>query len=174
MLSSIKIKVSAIANLIAILALALLGFITFYFVEKNVANEVITAYSNYVKTADLQMREYDSKNLEILNTLAHNIQALGDEHFASEEAIIDAVGPMLKNYKDSSKVLMIYLGFSADGEMLTSDPVSDERNLAYRIRGKADNYDARTRPWYKQALQDNKAVTSESYIDSLTGKPCIT
>ena len=34
MLSSIKIKVSAIANLIAILALALLGFITFYFVEK--------------------------------------------------------------------------------------------------------------------------------------------
>ena len=174
MLSSIKIKVSAIANLISILALALLGFITFYFVEKNVANEVITAYSNYVKTADLQMREYDSKNLEILNTLAHNIQALGDEHFASEEAIIDAVGPMLKNYKDSSKVLMIYLGFSTDGEMLTSDPVSDERNLAYRIRGKADNYDARTRPWYKQALQDNKAVTSESYIDSLTGKPCIT
>lgn len=35
MLSSIKIKVSAIANLIAILALALLGFITFYFVEKK-------------------------------------------------------------------------------------------------------------------------------------------
>ncbi|WP_425532248.1 hypothetical protein, partial [Campylobacter avium] len=60
MLSSIKIKVSAITNLISILALALLGFITFYFVEKNVANEVITAYSNYVKTADLQMREYDS------------------------------------------------------------------------------------------------------------------
>lgn len=54
-MKSVKIKVSLIANLIAIVCLIFLGIITFIFVKDEVFNQVVKSESNYVRTAKNSM-----------------------------------------------------------------------------------------------------------------------
>lgn len=55
-MKSVKIKVSLIANLIAIVCLIFLGIITFIFVKDEVFNQVVKSESNYVRTAKILWR----------------------------------------------------------------------------------------------------------------------
>lgn len=50
-MKSVKLKVSLIANLIAVVCLIILGVVTFIFVKQAIFHEVVNAEINYVKTA---------------------------------------------------------------------------------------------------------------------------
>lgn len=48
-MKSVKLKVSLIANLIAVVCLIILGVVTFMFVKQAIFHEVVKAETNYVK-----------------------------------------------------------------------------------------------------------------------------
>ncbi|BEJ65607.1 methyl-accepting chemotaxis protein [Campylobacter jejuni] len=83
------------------------------------------------------------------------------------------VGKDLKNFRDAGRFLAVYIA-QPNGELVVSDPDSDAKNLDFGTYGKADNYDARTREYYIEAVKTNKLYITPSYIDVTTNLPCFT
>ncbi len=82
-MKSVKIKVSLIANLIAIVCLIFLGIITFIFVKDEVFNQVVKSESNYVRTAKNSMEAFKARNTAALESLAKNILKLPYEQISN-------------------------------------------------------------------------------------------
>lgn len=74
------------------------------------------------------------------------------------------VGKDLKVFRDAGGFLAVYIA-QPDGELVVTDPDSDEKGLNFGIYGKADNYDARTRDYFKGAVKANGLYVTPSYLD---------
>lgn len=72
-MKSVKLKVSLIANLIAVVCLIILGVVTFMFVKQAIFHEVVKAETNYVKTAKNSMESFKARNSLALESLAKSI-----------------------------------------------------------------------------------------------------
>ena len=68
--------------------------------------------------------------------------------------------------KKAGKFVDLYVGFEDSGDFLTSS--GSVLNI------KKDNFDARSRPWYKKAILLNKAGVTKPYIDVTTKKLVVT
>ncbi|WP_270985639.1 cache domain-containing protein, partial [Campylobacter helveticus] len=172
-MKSIKIKLALIANLMAVLCLVILGVVTFMFVKNEIYTEVVNAETNYVKTAKNSMESFRARNTAALKSLEKNILKHSLSRLDNQEALMQFVGQDLKTFRDAGRFLAVYIA-QPSGELLISDPDSDSKNLDFGIYGKADNYDARTRDYYKEALKTNEIHITPSYIDVTTGLPCFT
>ncbi|EOI4269370.1 methyl-accepting chemotaxis protein, partial [Campylobacter jejuni] len=168
-----KLKVSLIANLIAVVCLIILGVVTFIFVKQAIFHEVVNAEINYVKTAKNSIESFKARNSLALESLAKSILKHPIEQLDSQDALMHYVGKDLKNFRDAGRFLAVYIA-QPNGELVVSDPDSDAKNLDFGTYGKADNYDARTREYYIEAVKTNKLYITPSYIDVTTNLPCFT
>ncbi|EOI5327081.1 cache domain-containing protein, partial [Campylobacter jejuni] len=172
-MKSVKLKVSLIANLIAVVCLIILGVVTFIFVKQAIFHEVVNAEINYVKTAKNSIESFKARNSLALESLAKSILKHPIEWLDSQDALMHYVGKDLKNFRDAGRFLAVYIA-QPNGELVVSDPDSDAKNLDFGTYGKADNYDARTREYYIEAVKTNKLYITPSYIDVTTNLPCFT
>ncbi|MDP8335038.1 PDC sensor domain-containing protein, partial [Campylobacter jejuni] len=172
-MKSVKLKVSLIANLIAVVCLIILGVVTFIFVKQAIFHEVVNAEINYVKTAKNSIESFKARNSLALESLAKSILKHPIEQLDSQDALMHYVGKDLKNFRDAGRFLAVYIA-QPNGELVVSDPDSDAKNLDFGTYGKADNYDARTREYYHRAVKTNKLYITPSYIDVTTNLPCFT
>nr|WP_235691188.1 methyl-accepting chemotaxis protein [Campylobacter coli] len=159
--------------MIAIVCLIFLGIITFIFVKDEVFNQVVKSESNYVRTAKNSMEAFKARNTAALESLAKNILKLPYEQISNQEALMRYVGKDLKVFRDAGGFLAVYIA-QPDGELVVTDPDSDEKGLNFGIYGKADNYDARTRDYFKGAVKANGLYVTPSYLDLTTNLPCFT
>ncbi|EIU4403581.1 PDC sensor domain-containing protein, partial [Campylobacter jejuni] len=172
-MKSVKLKVSLIANLITVVCLIILGVVTFIFVKQAIFHEVVNAEINYVKTAKNSIESFKARNSLALESLAKSILKHPIEQLDSQDALMHYVGKDLKNFRDAGRFLAVYIA-QPNGELVVSDPDSDAKNLDFGTYGKADNYDARTREYYIEAVKTNKLYITPSYIDVTTNLPCFT
>ncbi|EGD5420697.1 methyl-accepting chemotaxis protein, partial [Campylobacter jejuni] len=172
-MKSVKLKVSLIANLIAVVCLIILGVVTFIFVKQAIFHEVVNAEINYVKTAKNSIESFKARNSLALESLAKSILKHPIEQLDSQDALMHMLGKDLKNFRDAGRFLAVYIA-QPNGELVVSDPDSDAKNLDFGTYGKADNYDARTREYYIEAVKTNKLYITPSYIDVTTNLPCFT
>ncbi|EDP6724169.1 methyl-accepting chemotaxis protein, partial [Campylobacter jejuni] len=172
-MKSVKLKVSLIANLIAVVCLIILGVVTFMFVKQAIFHEVVKAETNYVKTAKNSMESFKARNSLALESLAKSILKHPVEQLDNQDALMHYVGKDLKNFRDAGRFLAVYIA-QPNGELVVSDPDSDAKNLDFGTYGKADNYDARTREYYIEAVKTNKLYITPSYIGVTTNLPCFT
>ncbi|EGK5207395.1 methyl-accepting chemotaxis protein, partial [Campylobacter jejuni] len=172
-MNSIKFKIALIANLIAIICLVILGIVTFVFVKEIVYNEAVEATTNYVKTAKNSIESFKARNSLALESLAKNILRHPIEQLDSQDALMRYVGRDLKNFRDAGRFLAVYIA-QPNGDLVVSDSDSDAKKVDFAIYGKADNYDARTREYYKEAVKTNKLYVAPSYVDANTNLPCFT
>ncbi|TEX83742.1 cache domain-containing protein, partial [Campylobacter sp. CH278] len=172
-MKSIKLKVALFANLIAVACLIFLGVITFMFVKQEIFHEVIKAETNYVKTAKNSMESFKKRNSLALETLAKNILKHPVEQLDSQDALMRYIGKSLKDFRDIGRFLAVYIA-QPNGDLVVSDPDSDAKKIDFGIYGKADNYDARTREYYIEAVKANGIYITSSYIDVTTNLLCFT
>ncbi|HDZ4981243.1 TPA: PDC sensor domain-containing protein, partial [Campylobacter jejuni] len=172
-MKSVKLKVALIANLIAVVCLVILGVITFMFVKQAIFYEVVKAETNYVKTAKNSMESFKARNSLALESLAKSILKHPVEQLDSQDALMRYVGKDLKNFRDAGRFLAVYIA-QPNGDLVVSDPDSDAKKVDFGTYGKADNYDARTREYYIEAVKTNKLYVTPSYIDAITNLPCFT
>ncbi|ECK4415141.1 methyl-accepting chemotaxis protein, partial [Campylobacter jejuni] len=172
-MKSVKLKVTLIANLITVVCLVILGVITFMFVKQAIFHEVVNAEINYVKTAKNSIESFKARNSLALESLAKSILKHPVEQLDNQDALMHYVGKDLKNFRDAGRFLAVYIA-QPNGELVVSDPDSDAKNLDFGTYGKADNYDARTREYYIEAVKTNKLYITPSYIDVTTNLPCFT
>ncbi|EPN8690177.1 methyl-accepting chemotaxis protein [Campylobacter jejuni] len=80
---------------------------------------------------------------------------------------------MLKYYRNSGNLLAVYIGLD-NGENIMSSDLSEKKNTNITINGKANNYNATTREWYKEARNSNQIYITPAYIDAISNEYCIT
>ncbi|EDO9055171.1 methyl-accepting chemotaxis protein, partial [Campylobacter coli] len=172
-MNSIKIKLSLIANLIAIFALSILSIISFYFTKDSLYQSTLHAETDLLKATQISIEDFRSRNISLLNTLEKDILNLPYEALNSQDNIINNVGAILKYYRNSGNLLAVYIGLD-NGENIVSDDLSEKKNTNITINGKANNYNATTREWYKEARNSNQTYITPAYIDVVSNEYAIT
>ncbi|EAJ8261239.1 methyl-accepting chemotaxis protein [Campylobacter jejuni] len=172
-MNNIKIKLSLIANLIAIFALSILSIISFYFTKDSLYQSTLYTQTELLKATQISIEDFRSRNISLLNTLEKDILNLPYEALNSQDNIVNNVGAILKYYRNSGNLLAVYIGLD-NGENIVSDDLSEKKNTNITINGKANNYNATTREWYKEARNSNQMYITLAYIDVVSNEYAIT
>ncbi|EOV9376127.1 methyl-accepting chemotaxis protein [Campylobacter coli] len=172
-MNNIKIKLSVIANSIAIFALSILSIISFYFTKDSLYQSTLHAETDLLKATQISIEDFRSRNISLLNALEKDILNLPYEALNSQDNIVNNVGAILKYYRNSGNLLAVYIGLD-NGENIVSDDLSEKKNTNITINGKANNYNATTREWYKEARNSNQTYTTPAYIDVVSNEYAIT
>ncbi|EAJ2711907.1 methyl-accepting chemotaxis protein [Campylobacter coli] len=172
-MNNIKIKLSVIANSIAIFALSILSIISFYFTKDSLYQSTLYTQTELLKATQISIEDFRSRNISLLNTLEKDILNLPYEALNSQDNIVNNVGAILKYYRNSGNLLAVYIGLD-NGENIMSSDLSEKKNTNITINGKANNYNATTREWYKGARNSNQIYITPAYIDAFTNEYCIT
>ncbi|EMV6649490.1 methyl-accepting chemotaxis protein [Campylobacter coli] len=172
-MNNIKIKLSVIANSIAIFALSILSIISFYFTKDSLYQSTLHAETDLLKVTQISIEDFRSRNISLLNTLEKDILKLPYEALNSQDNIVNNVGAILKYYRNSGNLLAVYIGLD-NGENIVSDDLSEKKNTNITINGKANNYNATTREWYKEARNSNQMYITPAYIDVVSNEYAIT
>ncbi|EJS2475352.1 methyl-accepting chemotaxis protein, partial [Campylobacter coli] len=172
-MNNIKIKLSVIANSIAIFALSILSIISFYFTKDSLYQSTLHAETDLLKATQISIEDFRSRNISLLNTLEKDILNLPYEALNSQDNIINNAGAILKYYRNSGNLLAVYIGLD-NGENIVSDDLSEKKNTNITINGKANNYNATTREWYKEARNSNQIYITPAYIDVVSNEYAIT
>ncbi|ENL4336490.1 methyl-accepting chemotaxis protein, partial [Campylobacter jejuni] len=172
-MNNIKIKLSVIANSIAIFALSILSIISFYFTKDSLYQSTLYAETELLKATQISIEDFRSRNISLLNTLEKDILKLPYEALNSQDNIVNNAGAILKYYRNSGNLLAVYIGLD-NGENIMSSDLSEKKNTNITINGKANNYNATTREWYKEARNSNQIYITPAYIDAISNEYCIT
>ncbi|EFS8078743.1 methyl-accepting chemotaxis protein, partial [Campylobacter jejuni] len=172
-MNSIKIKLSLIANSITIFALSILSIISFYFTKDSLYQSTLYTQTELLKATQISIEDFRSRNISLLNTLEKDILNLPYEALNSQDNIVNNVGAILKYYRNSGNLLAVYIGLD-NGENIMSSDLSEKKNTNITINGKANNYNATTREWYKEARNSNQIYITPAYIDVVSNEYCIT
>ncbi|EPT6778759.1 methyl-accepting chemotaxis protein [Campylobacter coli] len=172
-MNNIKIKLSVIANSIAIFALSILSIISFYFTKDSLYQSTLYTETDFLKATQISIEDFRSRNISLLNTLEKDILNLPYEALNSQDNIINNAGAILKYYRNSGNLLAVYIGLD-NGENIVSDDLSEKKNTNITINGKANNYNATTREWYKEARNSNQIYITPAYIDTVSNEYAIT
>ncbi|EAI7181823.1 methyl-accepting chemotaxis protein, partial [Campylobacter jejuni] len=167
------IKLSVIANSIAIFALSILSIISFYFTKDSLYQSTLYTETELLKATQISIEDFRSRNISLLNTLEKDILKLPYEALNSQDNIVNNVGAILKYYRNSGNLLAVYIGLD-NGENIMSSDLSEKKNTNITINGKANNYNATTREWYKEARNSNQIYITPAYIDVVSNEYCIT
>ncbi|EHE0364712.1 methyl-accepting chemotaxis protein [Campylobacter coli] len=172
-MNNIKIKLSVIANSIAIFALSILSIISFYFTKDSLYQSTLYTETELLKATQISIEDFRSRNISLLNALEKDILNLPYEALNSQDNIVNNVGAILKYYRNSGNLLAVYIGLD-NGENIVSDDLSEKKNTNITINGKANNYNATTREWYKEARNSNQIYITPAYIDVVSNEYAIT
>ncbi|EJV0346381.1 methyl-accepting chemotaxis protein, partial [Campylobacter jejuni] len=172
-MNNIKIKLSLIANSITIFALSILSIISFYFTKDSLYQSTLYTQTELLKATQNSIEDFRSRNISLLNTLEKDILNLPYEALNSQDNIINNAGAILKYYRNSGNLLAVYIGLD-NGENIVSDDLSEKKNTNITINGKANNYNATTREWYKEARNSNQMYITPAYIDVVSNEYAIT
>ncbi|EAJ6215046.1 methyl-accepting chemotaxis protein [Campylobacter coli] len=172
-MNNIKIKLSVIANSIAIFALSILSIISFYFTKDSLYQSTLHAETDLLKATQISIENFRSRNISLLNALEKDILNLPYEALNSQDNIVNNVGAILKYYRNSGNLLAVYIGLD-NGENIVSDDLSEKKNTNITINGKANNYNATSREWYKEARNSNQTYITPAYIDVVSNEYAIT
>ncbi|EAJ8647329.1 methyl-accepting chemotaxis protein, partial [Campylobacter jejuni] len=164
---------SVIANSIAIFALSILSIISFYFTKDSLYQSTLYTETELLKATQISIEDFRSRNISLLNTLEKDILKLPYEALNSQDNIVNNVGAILKYYRNSGNLLAVYIGLD-NGENIMSSDLSEKKNTNITINGKANNYNATTREWYKEARNSNQIYITPAYIDAISNEYCIT
>ncbi|EAJ5480849.1 methyl-accepting chemotaxis protein, partial [Campylobacter jejuni] len=167
-MNSIKIKLSLIANLIAIFALIVLGIVSFYFTKTSLYESTLKNQTDLLKVTQSTVEYFRSTNQSFTRALEKDIANLPYQSLITEENIINNVGPILKYYHHSINALNVYLGLN-NGKVLLSQKSNDAKMPELR-----DDLDIKTKDWYQEALKTNDIFVTPAYLDTVLKQYVIT
>ncbi|EPT6874260.1 methyl-accepting chemotaxis protein [Campylobacter coli] len=167
-MNSIKIKLSLIANLIAIFALIVLGIVSFYFTKTSLYESTLKNQTDLLKVTQSTVEDFRSTNQSFTRALEKDIANLPYQSLITEENIINNVGPILKYYRHSINALNVYLGLN-NGKVLLSQKSNDAKMPELR-----DDLDIKTKDWYQEALKTNDIFVAPAYLDTILKQYVIT
>jgi len=159
-INSIKSKLLILVMISTFISFMILGFY-------NAQNNYTSQY-DLIKQKELNLAKETSKFINsYIESKINIVQAVADE-LPQDNLNVDnkSIAQKLLLGKKAGNFVDLYIGFEKDGDFLLSD--------GNFLNKEKDNFDARLRPWYKKAVQINKAGVSNPYVDITTKKLVVT
>ncbi|PIW62955.1 methyl-accepting chemotaxis protein [Shewanella sp. CG12_big_fil_rev_8_21_14_0_65_47_15] len=137
-----------------------------YSLKQKILISVVIALSLVIGL--LSWQSYSSQKALLLQSSLEQVQRLGDQQaqriqdwLAGRQDIVEALAnkiegdslSVLQQAQASGRFQLTYYGMQT-GQMLDSDPSIDRTG-----------YDPRTRPWYKQAMNEGSLILTKPYMD---------
>ena len=155
-MTSIKTKLLLLVLFSTFISFAILGFY-------NAKNQYSSQYG-LIKQKEMNLAKSTSKFINsYLQSKIDIVQAVAND--MPKEGLTINNPEILKKLllgKNAGKFVDLYIGFQSDGALLLSN--GEILNVA------KNDYDARKRPWYQDAVKTKKAGVSEPYVDVSTKK----
>jgi methyl-accepting chemotaxis protein len=153
---SIKLKLLLLVLVSTLVSFAILGF--------NNAKSSYASQDHLVKQNSLNLMKEESKfidgflesKMDIISAIAKQLENTNIDE--EKQKVLDS----FVQAKNSGNFVDVYIGYQKDGTLLLAN--------GNMLTVEKDNYDARGRPWYKQAVSENKAAVSKPYLDVITKK----
>lgn len=143
-------KIILAFSVIMVVTLALLSTVQYLNMKKEVEYEVQSSIHEIVDGVRTTVRsELAGKTL-----LAEYVTAIAESNLNSNTLEMVLSQPQVK-----SAFVLAGIGFEDGHDFVSNDPTWDPQD-----------YDARTRSWYKAAKQKNGTIVTEPYEDALTGE----
>ena len=154
--TSLKTKILVVVSICIVISFFILGFY-------NTSNNYNSQYS-LVKNEELSLAKDSSKfidayiqsKIDIIEALTKELEKI--EVKADDKNLLNK----LELSKNAGKFVDVYVGFNTDGSLVLSN--------GQILNVPKDNYDARVRPWYKDAVSTKKSGVSKPYVDVSTKK----
>jgi methyl-accepting chemotaxis protein len=158
--NSIKAKLLMLLFLSISCSFLILGFY-------NTKNEY-SAQSNLVKQKEMNLAKQTSKFINsYLQSKIDIVEAVAEELPINNLNINNKnIVDKLELGKKSGKFVDLYIGFEKNGDFLLSD--------GSYLNIEKDDFDARGRPWYKQAIETKSSGVTSPYVDITTKKLVVT
>ncbi|MGM0471308.1 MAG: methyl-accepting chemotaxis protein [Bacillota bacterium] len=152
---SLLFKVNGIIMLVLLISLVGLGLIINNFVAEELTTGAQEKNLEIVESLQVQAQEFLNNSERAIKVLA--------EFESTENLERSVILDRFQKFKEEySHFLHLYVG-TAKGQMI----IGDNANLP-------EDFDPRTRPWYKKAKEEQKIVWTDVFTDAGTGKQIIT
>ncbi len=153
---SIAGKVSFGVSILFIILLLVLAFINYSDSKDNSTKLLVSERQKVIQASENLM---DSRFGSDINTI-NNLNDYISKNDYSQQEIED----ILKIIDKTSNFELLYVGYQKDGMMIRSNGNS---GLPSTENGM---YDPRNRPWYINAVKENRVVITEPFISKTTGQ----
>ncbi|WP_415887861.1 methyl-accepting chemotaxis protein [Neptuniibacter sp. QD37_6] len=143
-------KVALLASTVVILTFAIYSWIQYSSVRDALYEKTEQSTQEATLVLSYQITNWLNAKLKLIDMMAESINA----DFSQETIQATFDNPILKK-----EFILIFGGLDTDGKKITNDP---EWNPT--------GWDARKRPWYPYAKQNDRAVLTDPYADAASGE----
>lgn len=143
-------KVALLASTVVVLTFAIYSWIQYSSVRDALYEKTEQSTQEATLVLSYQITNWLNAKLKLIDMMAESINA----DFSQETIQATFDNPILKK-----EFILIFGGLDTDGKKITNDP---EWNPT--------GWDARKRPWYPYAKQNDRAVLTDPYADAASGE----
>ncbi|WP_415894094.1 methyl-accepting chemotaxis protein [Neptuniibacter sp. PT8_73] len=143
-------KVALLASTVVVLTFAIYSWIQYSSVRDALYEKTEQSTQEATLVLSYQITNWLNAKLKLIDMMAESINA----DFSPETIQATFDNPILKK-----EFILIFGGLDTDGKKITNDP---EWNPT--------GWDARKRPWYPYAKQNDRAVLTDPYADAASGE----
>ena len=143
-------KVALLASAIVVLTFAIFSWMQYHTVRDALYEKTEQSTQEATSVLGHQITNWLNAKLKLIDMMAENINA----NFSPRTIQNTFDNPLLKK-----EFLLIFGGLDTDGQKITNDPSWNPTD-----------WDARKRPWYPYAKQNDRAVLTDPYADAATGE----
>lgn len=129
MVKSIKTKIACLVGALMVIALLGIGLITFFVTRSNTLELAAHTQANNVKMADAIIADFMTTNFKATQDLGNMILEMPYEKLATQEAVMENVGPLLRSFRIGGNFMSAGIG-RENGELIVSDTESDKEKSA--------------------------------------------
>ncbi|MGB2553649.1 cache domain-containing protein, partial [Campylobacter sp. MOP51] len=164
------------ANKIALIIFVLLtiAFAIFETVSYKGMKDTIIDVSKSSKEAStrsvaIYVREYFNSKIVAVENLAKYIQ---DNPYLMQDR--QSLKDRLMTMATTLNIAEFYIGFGDNGDLFDAVRKSNEKIEFLHLTPEKDNFDSRTKPWYKQSVAKGDLVFTHPYLAQSSGKYTLT
>lgn len=142
----------------SILFFLLIGFgvfiaFNYHSSKKDVFTNIVSSKQDSTRNSTHLISEFFDTKIKFIENLAKEVETSGDVSYEKISTLIQE----LYNYTD---VAVLFAGWESDGSMFAVDVAHKN---GYLLTPKKDNYDARSRSWFKSVKENKRTVLSDVY-----------
>ncbi len=162
-MKSVANKISLVISLAMVIGFIIFSLILSNKTRADVAEIFETGKREVLSAVSRHVNDTIEERIKETAILAKQVEGAG----LDDEIVKNNLVTVFKNTPFEA----IYVGFQRNGYMLTVD--NGKNGVPYYLTPEKDNWDARTRFWYKEAVKSGTGTTAP-YKDTLSGKMMIT
>lgn len=155
MFKSVVSKTTFYVGLLTCLGFATLAGISYFEAKESISEIVLDAQKQ-------QVRNNKAYITDQVNEVIRSVKAFSKSLKTQDLQDPKMLEAMLEGYFEGSRLNAVYIGFIDDGRLLVANSTKKE---PYYMDVQHDGYDARSRDWFKDAVNKKEIVMGSAYYD---------